>query len=75
MADTEIEEDIRKKATVLDWMIKRKIKTVNTVGKVVAEYYRDEERVIEFASKNKDPHELLGAELSREFELAQEKNP
>ncbi len=67
MTDIEIDEDIEKKAMILDWMIKRQIKTVNAVGKVIAEYYRDEKKVIGFASKNKDPSELLGEELTKEL--------
>ncbi len=67
MTDIEIDEDIEKKAMILDWMIKRQIKTVNAVGKVIAEYYRDEKKVIEFASKNKNPSELLGDELTKEL--------
>ncbi len=67
MTEIEIDEDIEKKAMILDWMIKRQIKTVNAVGKVIAEYYRDEKRVIDFASKNKDPSELLGEELTNEL--------
>ena len=67
MTDTEIDKDIQDKAIVLEWMMKRHIKTVNTVGKVIAEYYRDQKNVIEYAKKNKDPYTLLGAELSKEI--------
>ena len=67
MTDTEIDKDIQDKAIVLEWMMKRHIKTVNTVGKVIAEYYRDQKNVIEYAKKNKDPCTLLGAELSKEI--------
>ena len=67
MTDTDIEKDLKEKAIILDWMIKHKIKTVNTVGKVIAEYYRDQKNVVEFAKNNKDPYDLLGAELSKEI--------
>ncbi|NOR85633.1 hypothetical protein GQ473_05950 [archaeon] len=67
MSDTEIDNDIQNKAMILEWMMKRHIKTVNTVGKVIAEYYRDQKNVIEYAKKNKDPYMLLGAELAKEI--------
>jgi archaeal flagellar protein FlaI len=67
MTDEEIAKDVQDKISVLQWMIKRQIKTVNTVGKVFAEYYKDEKRVIDFAKSNKDPKDLLGDELSKEL--------
>lgn len=69
MSEDDIARDIENKISVLQWMIKRQIKTVNTVGKVFAEYYRDEAKVIGFARKNADPKELLG-DLSNELKAS-----
>ena len=60
MTNREIEKDLKDKQLVLDWMLKNKVKTVDTVGKVIAEYYNDKEDVVNIASKNKPPSAVLG---------------
>ncbi len=67
MTDDDIEQDLADKAAILDWMIKYQIKTINTVGKVFAEYYRDDKAVIKLAKSNASPKELLGDELYAEI--------
>ena len=49
-------------------MLNYNIKSVNAVGKVFAEYYRDERKIVELAKNNADPSELLGPELMKEIE-------
>ena len=68
MNEIEIEENLKDKQTVLQWMLDKKIKTVNAVGKVFAEYYKDEKKIIDIAKSNKDPDNLLGPELMKEIE-------
>ncbi len=67
MTDEEIERDLANKVKILEWMIKYQIKTINTVGKVFAEYYRDEDAVVKLAKSNASPKELLGDELYKEI--------
>lgn len=67
MSSIEIHEDIQNKIKILEWLIKQKIKTVDAVGKIMAEYYADEKKILEFASKNKSPAELLGPRLMEEI--------
>ena len=68
MSEREIEEDLRKKIAVLEWLTKHEIKTVNTIGKIMAEYYRDEETIVEMATKDQDPRELFDEDLLKELD-------
>ncbi len=68
MNEIEVEENLKDKQTILQWMLDKKIKTVNAVGKVFAEYYKDEKKIIDIAKSNKGPDDLLGPELMKEIE-------
>ncbi|MCK5176991.1 MAG: Flp pilus assembly complex ATPase component TadA, partial [Candidatus Aenigmarchaeota archaeon] len=67
MTKKEIETDIANKVVILDWMMKHKIKTVNSVGKILAEYYQDEKKIITAAVGNVSPKEILGDKLYGEI--------
>ncbi len=67
MTNEEIEKDLENKVKILEWMTKYQIKTINTVGKVFAEYYRDENTIIKLAKSGVSPKELLGDELYAEI--------
>ncbi len=67
MSEREIEEDIRRKITILEWLMNHKIKTVNTIGKIMAEYYIDEASIFRMAEKNEDPRKLFDEDLLREL--------
>ncbi len=67
MNEIEVEENLKDKQTILQWMLDKKIKTVNAVGKVFAEYYKDEKKIIDLAKSNKGPDDLLGPELMKEI--------
>ncbi|MCK5699148.1 MAG: type II/IV secretion system ATPase subunit [Candidatus Aenigmarchaeota archaeon] len=71
MSNEEIDADLANKAKILEWMTKYQIKTINTVGKVFAEYYRDENTVVKLAKAGTSPKELLGPELYSEIAPAQ----
>jgi flagellar protein FlaI len=68
MSDEEMEEDLKEKEVILQWMLDNNIKTVNTVGKVVAEYYHDKKRILKIVKKKGHPEEILGKELMKEIE-------
>lgn len=70
MNEKEIQEDLERKEKILQWMLDNEIKTVNSVGKVMADYYRDEDKVLEVAEKEKDPDAILSEELLKELEEA-----
>ncbi|MBI4214554.1 type II/IV secretion system ATPase subunit [archaeon] len=67
MSDAELEDDLRRKEDILQWMLDRNISTVNTVGKVMADYYNDKAFVIDVAEKNKPPSSILPEELLKEL--------
>lgn len=49
----EINKELDEKKKVLDYLVKQKIKTVDEVGKVIAEYYINKKNLINFIKKNK----------------------
>ena len=49
----EMEKSLKEKESVLKWLVKQNINTVDTVGKVMAEYYTDREELMKFVNKNK----------------------
>lgn len=55
----EIREEIRKRVDILKWMCKNNVDDLNSVGKIVAEFYKDEENVLKIVEKNGDVKKLL----------------
>ena len=51
-------------------MLENNIKTVNTVGKVVAEYYHDKEKVLKIVNENGKPERIIGKSLIKEIREA-----
>ncbi|NIO44688.1 MAG: hypothetical protein GTN36_04005 [Candidatus Aenigmarchaeota archaeon] len=70
MTDDEMEKDLKEKETVLQWMLENGINTVNTVGKVVADYYHDKEKILKIVNKKGKAQEVLDASLMKELEKA-----
>ena len=46
MSDTDITKDLADKEIILQWLVNNQIKDINTVGKIVSEYYRDSKRIL-----------------------------
>ena len=59
MNNKEINADMEDRKKVLNYMLKNKIYDVNDVGKVVAAFYRDKERVLEMVKKNVEPDRVM----------------
>jgi flagellar protein FlaI len=70
MTDEEMVEDLKEKENVLQWMLDNNVRTVNTVGKVVAEYYHDREKILNIINKKGKPEDILGKGLAKELETA-----
>jgi flagellar protein FlaI len=70
MNDKEIKEDLDEKEKILNWMLKNKINTVNTVGKIVADYYAKKDFVLDAVAKNKKPDAILSEDLLKELRRA-----
>ena len=49
----EVGMDLKEKENILKWMLKNKIKNIDHVGRVMAEYYTRPERVLSLMKKNK----------------------
>lgn len=70
MTDEQMEADLKEKETVLQWMLDNNVRTVNTVGKVVAEYYHDKDRVLKIVKSAGKPEEVIGRTLAEELKTA-----
>ena len=62
MTEKEIVKDLENRAVILDWMLKRNLSDIASVGSVITKYYADPEKVILAAKKNQNPEKVLGAE-------------
>ncbi|MFH1721463.1 MAG: ATPase, T2SS/T4P/T4SS family [Candidatus Altiarchaeota archaeon] len=51
MSEKELQEDLKGKQLVLEWMLAQNIRDVNDVGKIITEYYIDKETVLDLVSK------------------------
>lgn len=58
MSREEIDEDIDEKRRVLEWMEENNVNSVDNVGKVIAEYYSDKEKVVEMVENDGKLEEL-----------------
>ncbi|MCK4715047.1 MAG: Flp pilus assembly complex ATPase component TadA, partial [Candidatus Aenigmarchaeota archaeon] len=52
MTEKDIENDLNEKKEVIDYMAKKNINDINTVGRIVSDYYKDKEKVMK-AVRNK----------------------
>lgn len=69
MTDEQMEADLKEKETVLQWMLDNNVRTVNSVGKVVAEYYHDRDKVMKVIKSKGKPKEIIG-DIAKELETA-----
>ena len=49
----EINHELKEKEKVLNYLVKQKIETVDTVGRVMAEYYTNKDKLMKLVSQNK----------------------
>ncbi len=59
MSQKDIEEDIETKKEILEWMVKKDVTDLGRVGRIVAEYYSDEEVTMEKISEMEDAEEVI----------------
>lgn len=50
----EIKQDLREKESILVWMMEKQVKDVESVGRVVSEYYRDKDKIMGIVKKGED---------------------
>jgi flagellar protein FlaI len=49
----EINQELKAKEKILEWLVKQKIRSIEQVGKVLNSYYTDPDSVLQMAEKNK----------------------
>jgi flagellar protein FlaI len=59
LSQEDIEEDIEKKKEILEWMVKKDVSDLDKVGRVVAEYYSNEDETMEKIRDMANPEELI----------------
>jgi len=47
----EINQDLREKSNILSWLVKKNVDSVDDIGKVVATYYTDKNKLFQFIKK------------------------
>jgi len=61
----EIQSDIEEKKKVLDWMVNKKVNTVDSVGRIVSEYYTNKENLLKLVKQRGEPSKIVSKELLR----------
>ena len=51
----EMQQDLKEKQQILDWLVKQRIRDITSVGRVIAEYYLDSSRILGLVEKGKRP--------------------
>ncbi len=59
MTRKEMDEAIEEKKMILKWMEDEEIDDVDEVGKVIAEYYSNQDKIVEMAENSEDPSRLF----------------
>jgi len=65
----EMQKDLKEKQGILDWMVKQKIRDITSVGRVIAEYYLDESKIMGLVEKSKRPEWFVEKEAVEEWLL------
>ena len=55
LSPSEILQDLKRKQGILNWLAKNQIHNINKVGRVMAEYYMNEQEVLDFVAKDQVP--------------------
>ncbi len=59
MTESEVNDDLNEKKLVLEWMVKQKVRELNTVGSIMADYYWDKDALLEAVKKGLKPEEVI----------------
>ena len=59
MSREELFQNIEDKKKVLQWMIDNDVNDVNGVGMIIAEYYSDPDKVVQYAEESADPQGIF----------------
>ena len=53
LSQSQLNKSLKEKETILKWLVKQNINTVDSVGRVMAEYYTNKEKLMKFVKANK----------------------
>ncbi len=74
MSQAEINKDLKEKKEILEWMIRNKIRDLNSIGKVMNLYYTDSEQLREIIRKNQtEKISMKKEEIEKEIEITAKK--
>ncbi|MCJ7478567.1 MAG: type II/IV secretion system ATPase subunit [Candidatus Nanohaloarchaeota archaeon QJJ-7] len=59
LSDSGIEEGLEDRKQVLDWMLEHEVNNVDRVGKVIAEFYKDQDKIIDAVKDGEEPENVL----------------
>ncbi len=59
MSRQEMSHDIREKSKILNWLVRKKLNTVDDVGKIFSEYYSNPEHIIKASVANRNPQDVI----------------
>ncbi len=59
LSQHELDEDLKKKEKILEWMVNKDLRDIASVGKVMRAYYLDPPSLMKVVAGNGDPHEIL----------------
>ncbi|MFH0868853.1 MAG: ATPase, T2SS/T4P/T4SS family [archaeon] len=60
LSGPELKANMQGKKKILDWLVKNNITDLNMIGKIIAQYYNNEDMVIGAASKGAKPDSVIG---------------
>lgn len=63
MSEEDVQNDIQKKIEILDWLLENNIKTVDTVGKIIADYYTKGDWIVDKMRSGAGPEDLLEEDM------------
>jgi len=55
----EFNDDIKEKVSILDWLVKNQVKSINDIGLVIAKYYREKDEVLKAVKQKESPKIIL----------------
>jgi archaeal flagellar protein FlaI len=55
--DKDLEEDIKEKIQILDWLVENNINDVDKVGRIMAQYYTSKDNLLKTINKKLKPHD------------------
>ncbi|MFB6166865.1 MAG: hypothetical protein ABEJ62_01225, partial [Candidatus Nanohaloarchaea archaeon] len=59
LKEEEIMDSLEERKDILDWMVEKGVDNVDQVGKVIAEYYQDPDKIVDQVEDGEEPENIL----------------